>query len=129
MGTQWEKLDRSHPFLAPHEGYAGGLIFMANGPQWRETRAMFERQFSNPAIRSYVPILNAKRDIFMGIIEKARAANPEGTIEIQSFFMKLTFDVISRLAFGEDFEAQTSEKGKKIMKDWWVAISGGLIGP
>lgn len=46
---------------------------MANGQEWRDTRSLFERQFSNPMIRSYVPILTAKSRVMMNQLPTARS--------------------------------------------------------
>ncbi|KAI9023200.1 cytochrome P450 [Hyaloraphidium curvatum] len=129
VGTQWEKFQRTTPMAGPHEPYAGGLIFMPNGEDWRAARAMFDRTFTNAAVRSYVPMLNEKRTIFMEQLAKAAKESPDGTVEIQALLMRMTFDVISRLAFGEEFDAQRSEKGKEIMKAWegWFASAVQLL--
>lgn len=115
--------------MQPQLEYAGGLILMPNGKEWREARSLFERSFTSPAVRSYVPLLNDLRDIFMDQLEKNRLANLEEGFDIQPVIMRFTFDVIIRLVFGEDIGAQTGEEGRKIMKAWetWFSATGLLM--
>ena len=92
VGPLWEKWQRGHPLAAPHDAYAGGLVFMPNGQKWRDARAMFDRTFTTPAVRSYVPIVNHLRDIFMSQLEELSKNSPDGFIEIQRPINKFTFE-------------------------------------
>lgn len=102
---------------------------MSNGKEWREARAMFDRTFTTPAVRSYVPLLNHLRDIFMGQVEKTSQTSPDGFFDIQPLLSRFTFDTICRLSFGEDINAQTTPEGVKLLDAWekWFQASNLLM--
>lgn len=91
-GTNWESYDRGAPFGDPHDAYAGGLVFQRNGPEWRQARAMFDRTFTTPAVRSYVPILNHLRDVFMEQLEKTAKESGDKGFDIQPLLSRFTFE-------------------------------------
>ena len=42
----WEKFQRRHDNLSPHDAYVRHFIGAENGPEWRKTRALFDRTFT-----------------------------------------------------------------------------------
>ncbi|KAI9004939.1 cytochrome P450 [Hyaloraphidium curvatum] len=128
VGAKWENFTRAHPAMGPQQEYAGGLILQPNGDEWRQARALFDRTFTTPAVRSYVPILVDLRDTFMGQIRKVNAAAPDG-FDIQPELFKFTFDAICRLAFGEEIGAMTTKEGEKLLDAWneWFGATSILM--
>ncbi|KAI9003792.1 cytochrome P450 [Hyaloraphidium curvatum] len=129
VGPKWEAWNRGAPAFAPHDPYAGGLIFMPNGQEWRDARAIFDRTFTTPAVRGYVPILNDLRDTFMGEIARAQKESSDGFFDVQPYLMRFTFDTICRLSFGEDLKAQTTRDGRALLTAWekWFQASNVLV--
>lgn len=119
VGPNWEVYDRSHPFAQKHQNHAGGLILMGNGPKWRAAREhLGTKTFSSTTIKnSYVPLMREQFSIFVEQVEKERKAN-NGKIDLQDFFNNATFDLITRLVFGEEVRAQTTKEGAAYLEAW-----------
>lgn len=125
VGKNWTKFERGgNPYAEPHGPYSNGIISLANNQRWRDTRAMFERTFTTVNVRRYTPILLDLRDVLLQELEKANNANPAG-FDLFVRFHAFTFDVITRLTFGSEIKAQTTEAGAKYSHkfDRWLACS------
>lgn len=85
---------------------------------------MFERTFTTVNVRKYTPILIDLRNVLMDQLEKYNKANPEG-FDLFDRFHNFTFDVITRLTFGSEVHAQTTEHGKELSHkfDRWLATA------
>lgn len=98
VGKQWEKFDRRHDNLSPHDAYTRNLISAANGPKWRKTRALFERTFTTVSVRKYTPILLDLRNVLMEQLEKANREHPEG-FDVFPLFHRFTVGCNWRLSY------------------------------
>lgn len=111
------KFQRRHDNLSPHDAYVRKLIAAENGPEWRATRALFDRTFTTVAVRKYTPILTDLRDIMIQQLEKANKENPDGFDAFPQFH-RFTFDTITRLTFGAEVNAMTTKEGAELSH--WV---------
>lgn len=117
VGKNWQKFDRGHPVAESFFPYSGGLIHARNDDTWRELRAIYDRTFSTVNVRKLMPIMIDLRDILMTQLEKGTKEHPEG-IDLYSYFHAFTFDMITRLAFGAQVNAQTTETGMHYAKQF-----------
>ncbi|KAI9003396.1 cytochrome P450 [Hyaloraphidium curvatum] len=121
VGTSWKKWGRAGPNAEPALPYAEGIILAQNDQSWHDHRAMFDRTFSTVNVRKYTPILLDLRSVLVDQLGKAAAAHPDG-FDIYPFFHRFTFDTITRLVFGSEIGAQTTEEGAKYSShfDSWL---------
>ncbi|KXS11920.1 cytochrome P450 [Gonapodya prolifera JEL478] len=128
VGKDWQRWDRDHDKLTKARVFAGGLILMHNDEKWRAAREIFGRTFTTVAVKQYWPILKSNLDIFMDVIAKKNASSPDG-FNIQEYFFKYTFDVISRLTFGEDINCLKGGENEKYIHAWeqLLDLSGQAI--
>ncbi|KAI9012335.1 cytochrome P450 [Hyaloraphidium curvatum] len=113
VGNSWTKFERPLPYQEAVMPIAQ-TVAMPNDAKWREIRYFFDRTFSTAAIRQCTPLLNDLRNVFMDQIATNRGAE----FDIQPYVSRLTFDVISRLSFGENLNVQTTQQGKQLMSTW-----------
>ncbi|KAI9000149.1 cytochrome P450 [Hyaloraphidium curvatum] len=122
VGKDWEMWQRGSYIGKPHFPYTEGTISDKNSKRWRDTRAMFDRTFTTVSVRKYTPILLNLRNTFLEVLAKQNADHPEGF----DFFPRahnLTFDVITRLTFGAEVKAQTTDVGREYSTrfDRWLS--------
>lgn len=118
VGKNWQNFDRGHPVADSFHAYSGGFIHLRNGDTWRDMRNLFDRTFSTVNVRKYAPILLELRDIFMTQLEKSAKSSKDGAIDMYPFCHAYTFDVITRLTFGAEVKAQTTETGAHYAKSF-----------
>ncbi|KXS10396.1 cytochrome P450 [Gonapodya prolifera JEL478] len=126
VGKDWEAFDRPIKSQDPSQLYhAGGLILVPNGKNWRGARELFGKTFANTTIKTYMPIFADKLAVLIDLIGKEAKKNPSG-FDIQAFYSRYTFDMITRLSFGEEMDVQ-HDFDSKYMKAWDDVLSISVI--
>lgn len=88
-----------------HPLFAGNLVF-TKGQEWKTTRSAMNQFFTPAKLKSVMPSLTDAQKQFLEILGGIADAGTE--VDITSRCERLTFDVISKAAFGIDTHVQRS---------------------
>jgi len=92
--------------------FLGEGIFAADGPVWKFHRKVASRMFTNRLLRESTLIANKHSTrLIEHLKSKCKNSNNNATeIDIQDMFFRLTMDIFTFIAFGEDLESTTRDR-------------------
>lgn len=91
--------------------------------RWRQQRALLSPGFSSSKLRASVPMITEALETMLRLLEEQRVTNPQGDINIYSYFQGFTMDTIGRSAFGVEVKTQENpndpfmKRAKEIFED------------
>jgi len=80
----------------------GSGIFTQDGPQWKHSRELLRPQFMSNRAENFEQIQQCVQNLISCI-------PPDGTVDLQPLFFRLTFDTTTFLLFGKSMSALSSD--------------------
>jgi len=117
---KFSKLD--FPFLV--KDVIGQSIVFTDGKAWYRKRNLMRNAFKKTALESFLPAFQACAKELITVWEQCEKENKE--IDVVEYLSRLTLDVIGRVGFGYDFQAQL-QPGKNQSYLAWNDVSQGIV--
>lgn len=104
--------------------FRGIPLFNIEGPLWKVRRTRLNPHFSTASFKKFVPAIESK---ILTVLEYTKQYKALGNVDIDGFFIGITFDIISQFIYGGDWDCSSpTSKVRHIIQETFEFISNEM---